>query len=143
MMAPEIHINLTPLERANARLGQFLEAYAALDEHHSHHSIYRAAVVKGYEFTHELAYGFIRRSLEDAEAWNDVDRMTIGDVLRSAANYGIISSAEQWFYFRERRNDSAHEYFDTVASRTAEAAPALHQEVTALIATLTELNERN
>ncbi len=135
-------INIDALERANARLGQFLEAYVALDENHSHHSIYRAAVVKGYEFTHELAYGFIRRSLEDAEAWNDVDRMTIGDVLRAAANYGIISSAEQWFYFRERRNDSAHEYFDTVASRTAEAASALHQEVTALIATLTELNER-
>ncbi len=141
-MTSRRQINIDALERANARLGQFLEAYTALDEHHSHHSIYRAAVVKGYEFTHELAYGFIRRSLEDAEAWNDVDRMTVGDVLRAAADYGIISSAEQWFYFRERRNDSAHEYFDTVASRAAEAAPALHQEVTALIATLTELNER-
>ena len=113
-----------------------------MDESDSHHGIYRAAVVKGYEFTHELAYGFIRRSLEDAEAWNDVDRMSVGDVLRSAADFGIISSAEQWFYFRERRNDSAHEYFDTVASRTAEAAPALHQAVAALIATLTELNKR-
>jgi nucleotidyltransferase substrate binding protein (TIGR01987 family) len=141
-MATERPINLAPLERANARLGEFLEAHAALDENHPHLSIYRTAVVKGYEFTHELAYGSIRRSLEDAEAWNDVDRMTVGDVLRAAADYGIISSAEQWFYFRERRNDSAHEYFDTVASRTAEAAPALHQAVTALIATLTELNER-
>ena len=141
-MVTEPHINLAPLERANARLGQFLEAYAALDESDSHHGIYRAAVVKGYEFTHELAYGFIRRSLEDVEAWNDVDRMSVGDVLRSAADFGIISCAEQWFYFRERRNDSAHEYFDTVASRTAEAAPALHQAVAALIATLAELNKR-
>ena len=139
-MATERPINLTPLEQANARLGEFLEAHAALDENHPHLSIYRTAVVKGYEFTHELAYGFIRRSLEDAALLQtDVDRMTVGDVLRAAADYGIIASAEQWFYFRERRNDSAHEYFDTVASRTAEAAPELHQAVESLI---TVLNER-
>ncbi len=131
---------MAPLERANARLGEFLEAYVALEENHPHHGIYRTAVVKGYEFTHELAYGFIRRSLEDATLLKtDVDRMTVGDVLRAAADYGIIASAEQWFYFRERRNDSAHDYFDTVASRTAEAAPELHQAVEALI---TVLNER-
>lgn len=107
-MTSQRQINIDALERANARLGQFLEAYAALDESYAHHGIYRAAVVKGYEFTHELAYGFIRRSLEDAEAWNDVDRMSVGDVLRSAADFGIISSAEQWFYFFESVGMTPH-----------------------------------
>ena len=37
-------INIDALERANARLGEFLEAYSAVDESHSHHGIYRVTV---------------------------------------------------------------------------------------------------
>ena len=63
--------------------------------------------------------------------------MLLPDIIRVAARNGLIGPPEEWFDFRDRRNETAHEYFDEeVAERIARAAPELHNAVAQLIGTL-------
>ncbi len=144
-MAAERPINLAPLERANARLGEFLEACAALDENHPHLSIYRTAVVKGYEFTYELAFSAIRRYVADyVLSPGQVGQMRIPDIIRAAGKNGLIESLEDWLVFRQRRNSTAHEYFDEdTIDRVIDVAPEFHNAVSALLKALQDRTDDN
>jgi hypothetical protein len=137
-MATERPINLAPLERANARLGRFLSRYAALESDHPDYDVFLAAIVKGFEFTYGQAVNAIRRYVTDYIASpGAAGQMLLPDIIRVAARNGLIGPPEEWFDFRDRRNETAHEYFDEeVAERIARAAPELHNAVEQLIGTL-------
>ena len=131
-------LNLAALERANSRLGRFIARYAEVGEHHPDHDIFLSAVVKGYEFTYGQAVIAIRRYVADfVLSPGQAGQMPLPDIIRVAARDRLIRRPEEWFDFRDRRNETAHEYYDEEAAvRIAETAPELHDAVTHLITSL-------
>ncbi len=137
-MTTERRINLDGLEAANARFGSFLARYAETDAEHSLYDMLQAAVVKGYEFTYEQAFNAIRRYVADyVLSPSQAGIMRNPDIIRIAARNGLTGPPDEWLEFRERRNATAHEYFDEDAvARIVAAAPALHDAVNRLIVIL-------
>ena len=144
-MATERPINLAPLERANARLGQFIAIYSATAADHPHHDPLGVAVVKSFEFTYELAFSAIRRYVDDyVLSPGQVGQMRIPDIIRAAGKNGLIESLEDWLVFRQRRNSTAHEYFDKATiNRIIDVAPELHDAVSALLKALQDRTDDN
>ena len=97
-----------------------------------------AAVIKGFEFTYGQAINAIRRYVADyVLSPGQVGQMLLPDIIRTAAKNGLIGPPEEWFDFRDWRNETAHEYFDDEsAERIAGAVPEFHVAVAQLIATL-------
>ena len=132
-------LNLSPLISANSRLGEFLALYQSVADADLYHDALRAAVVKAYEFTYGLAYGTIRHYLaSEVLPPGDVAQMNNYDIIRAAARSGLLPDPEVWFDFRDRRNETSHEYFEEIADRVATSAADLHQAVSELIAGLRE-----
>ena len=133
-------INLDALERANARLGRFTALFAAIDREHPQYDVFLAAVIKGFEFTYGQAINAIRRYVaEYVLSPGQSGQMTLPDIIRTAAKNGLIGPPEEWFDFRDWRNETAHEYFDDEsAERIAGAVPEFHVAVAQLITTLQE-----
>ena len=142
-MTAQERLNLEPLARANTRLGRFVTRYAEVGPNHPDADIFHAAVVKGFEYTYELAFNAIRRYVADSVlSPGRVGQMRIPDILRAAAKNGLIDSGDDWFEFRERRNSTSHEYFDAeAADRIVNTAPALHQATSELLEKLRDRME--
>ena len=139
-MTSQPGINIEALERANARLGQFIALYGETDEDHPHHDALGAAVVKSFEFTFELALITIRRFVADyALSPGQVGQMRMADVIRTAGRFGLIDPPEDWLIFRQPRNATSHEYFDEDSiDRIVDVAPELHDSVNSLLNSLRE-----
>ena len=137
-MSTDRPLNIDALERANARLGRFITRSEAVGAGNPDRDVYHAAVVKGFEFTYELAFGAIRRYIaDDVLSPGRVGQMRIPDILRVAARNGLITSVDDWFEFRQRRNATSHEYYDEEAvERIVDVAPALHSAVAELLEAL-------
>ena len=133
-------INIDALERANARLGRFIALYAAVDNDHPERDAFLAAVIKGFEFTYGQAINAIRRYVADyVLSPGQVGQMLLPDIIRMAAKNGLIGPPEEWFDFRDWRNETAHEYFDDEsAEKIAGVVPKFHAAVAQLITTLRE-----
>ena len=60
-------------------------------------------MVKGFEFTYELAVSVIRRYVADyVLSRQRAGQVLLPDVIRVAARYGLIGPPEDWFDFRDR-----------------------------------------
>lgn len=128
-------INIDALARANARLGQFIALYGAVGHGEPTRDALLAAVIKGFEFTYGQAINAIRRYVADyALSPGQAGQMALPDIIRMAAKTGLIGPPEEWFDFRDWRNETAHEYFDDEsAERIANEAPRFHNAVAQLI----------
>ncbi len=97
----------------------------------------RDAVIQRFEFTFELAWKTMKRQLEQEVAEPaSVDRLGFHDLLREAAERGLLTDIETWMEYRRRRNITAHTYDQEKAKsvyrsalRFSPAAMALAEEV--------------
>ena len=137
-MASERRINIEALERANSRFGSFIAAYSTKRAGDPDYDVFVAAVVKGFEFTYGQAINAVRRYVsEHVLAPGQGGQTLLPDIIRYASKNGLIGAPEQWFDFRDWRNETAHEYFnDESADRIASVAPVFHEAVSQLIAEL-------
>lgn len=70
-----------------------------------------AGVIQNFEFVYEIGFKTLRRRLEiDAAVPTEVDALGFRDLLRRAAEQGLIDEVESWFRYRELRNITAHTY---------------------------------
>ena len=70
-----------------------------------------AGVIQNFEFVYELSIKMMRRELEkDADSPSDTDFTGFRDMLRTAAEKGLIADVEAWFDYRKMRNITAHTY---------------------------------
>jgi len=70
-----------------------------------------AGVIQNFEFVYELSIKMIRRQLEtEAASPTDVDETSFRDLLRTAAERGLVGDVEAWFAYRKMRNMTAHTY---------------------------------
>lgn len=75
----------------------------------------RDGVIQRFEYSHELALKAIRRALETM--FDDpVDQMAYNDVLRVAAERGLIENVDAWFAYRSARNKTSHAYDAHIAA---------------------------
>ena len=70
-----------------------------------------AGVIQNFEFVYEISVKMIRRQLEvEADSPSDIDQASFRDLLRIAAEKGLIADVQAWFGFRQMRNITAHTY---------------------------------
>lgn len=70
-----------------------------------------AGVIQNFEFVYEQSIKMLRREMEKSAASpTEVDFSNFRDLLRSAAEKGLIADVEAWFTYRKMRNITAHTY---------------------------------
>lgn len=70
-----------------------------------------SGVVKNFEFVYEISAKMIKRSIEiESASPAKVDESSFRDLLRIAAEKGLIADVEAWFRYRKMRNITARTY---------------------------------
>jgi nucleotidyltransferase substrate binding protein (TIGR01987 family) len=63
------------------------------------------------DLSYELAFKFLKRQLEQmSPVPSNIDELTFGQVLRSAAEAGLIADVQRFREDREARNITSHSY---------------------------------
>ncbi|RFF36863.1 hypothetical protein DZD52_19860 [Xanthomonas nasturtii] len=70
-----------------------------------------AGVIQNFEFVYEIGIKMIKRQIEaESASPEEVDETNFREVLRVAAEKGLIADVEAWFKYRQMRNITAHTY---------------------------------
>ena len=70
-----------------------------------------AGVIQNFEFVYDISFKMIKRQVEEESASpNEVDESNFREVLRVAAEKGLVADVEAWFKYRKMRNITAHTY---------------------------------
>jgi nucleotidyltransferase substrate binding protein (TIGR01987 family) len=121
-MAPS-PIDLTPLRRAIDALADALHYWQIEPDGSGRKPHLRAGVIQSFEFTYELSVRLLRRVLmERALAASLVADLSFNDLLRTAADAGLIDDPIAWRRWRDWRNRTSHGYDEAQAQAIAEAA---------------------
>ena len=103
--------------------------------------MYRAACVKEFELIVEISGKALRRHLQPFFAHKaSVFRLPYKDVFRQAARHGRIGSdvCERWLFYRDLRNDAAHDYGEDYANEILNVLPGFVSDAAALADALEE-----
>jgi len=70
-----------------------------------------AGVIQNFEFVYEISVKMIKRQIEmESPGPQEVDHTNFREILRFAAEKGLIADVEAWFRYRDMRNITAHTY---------------------------------
>ena len=71
----------------------------------------RDACIQRFEYTFELCVKTIKRYIEmEMPISENIDQMNYRDLMRVAFEIGLIQVVEDWFVYREARNQTSHAY---------------------------------
>lgn len=134
-------LDLTPLRQALASLEDGLDvvrdaAWFNQQSDKVRHTLI-AGVIQNFEFVYEISTKMLRRRLEmDALNPSEIDFANFRDVLRIAAEKGLISNVQAWFAYRQMRNITAHTYDHQKAQQVYEGTQAFMLDARLLLARL-------
>ena len=114
-------LDFSPLEKALYSLQRGLvRAHAEPNDEEL-----RDACIQRFEYTFELCWKMLKRQLEE-ELPNpaEVDSYSFRQLIRTAAERGLLNDVEAWFDYRERRNITSHTYDEEKAARVFSALQA-------------------
>jgi nucleotidyltransferase substrate binding protein (TIGR01987 family) len=133
-------IDISPLERAIARLEEALEVYQ-LD---TSHSLIRDGLVHRFEFTFELSRRLLKRYLEDnAAPSEDFDGMNFADLIRIGNEHGLLlGNWPRWREFRDMRAKTNHAYNEITALGVVAGIPVFLEDARYLRDRLRERQNR-
>ena len=135
MSAP--HIDLAPLRKALAMLVEAGRFWIAQPEGSPLKPHLRSAVAQSFEFTYELSIRMLRRVLiKRSEAADLVADLSFNDLLRSAADAGILAEPAAWRAWREVRNTTSHAYDEAKAHAVASSATRFAADAQSLLMAL-------
>jgi len=101
-----------------------------------------AGVIKNFEFVYEISIKMVRRRLEiGADSPTDVDKMEFRNLLRSAAEKGLIDYVDAWFKYRKMRNITAHTYDHEKARQVYQETLVFIDDAGLLLRQLEALND--
>ena len=73
--------------------------------------IVRDAVIQRFEYTYELAFKLLKRTLEKISITpGEVDAFSFNQLLRNSAERGLIDNVQNWIIHRYHRNLTSHTY---------------------------------
>jgi nucleotidyltransferase substrate binding protein (TIGR01987 family) len=99
------------LERALLQLEKAVNLAAALDNSENDlFDVYRDCTVKRFEIAYSLAFAAIRRGLLETRPPSKVDPLSYADLIREAGRDGLLQNQDRWFEYRDRRNETSHNY---------------------------------
>ena len=102
---------------------------------------FRAAVIQAFEYTYELAVKMIRRQLEQIVANPaELREMAFMDLIRTAAEAGLVREAPPFKVYREKRNITSHVYDEDKAEEMLSIMDSFLQDMRFLLG---ELKRRN
>lgn len=114
-------LDLTSWKRALASLERAISRSSAVPADEE----VRDAVIQRFEYTYELSWKMLKRHLENvAPDPGAVDQWSFRELMREAAERGLITAVEPWLEFRYLRNLTAHAYDEDKARRVHENASA-------------------
>ena len=97
----------------------------------------RSSVIQSFEFSYELALRSLRRVLiERAGSADRIADLSFNELLRSAADAGLLSDPGAWRVWRELRNATSHAYDEAKAEQVALDAERFCADAQALLAAL-------
>lgn len=100
----------------------------------------RDACIQRFEYTFELSIKVIKRYLEQEMPISEkIDLLNYRDLIRIAFESGLIEQVEQWFQYREARNQTSHTYDETKAHSVYGILPDF---ITSAKFLLVQLNQR-
>lgn len=130
-------IDLSPLRKALALLTEALAFWALQPNGTPLKPHLRSAVIQSFEFSYELSVRLLRRVLmERAESADRVADLSFNDLLRAAADAGLMPDVARWREWREMRNATNHAYDEARAQAVAERAAAFAVDAAALLSAL-------
>jgi len=101
-----------------------------------------AGVIQNFEFTYELVFKMMKRQLEmDAASPAEVDLYSFHDLLRTAAERGLIEDVEDWFEYRRLRNITCHTYNLDKAQEVFDKSIYFKDEAVKVLAVLIKRND--
>lgn len=102
---------------------------------------FRNSVIQCFEFTYELSWKMIKRQLSlDLPNPSNLDAFNFNDLMREAAQYGLIDDPGPWIRFRKERNVTSHTYNENLADEVYQIALVFFVEAKQLLATLKNKN---
>lgn len=144
-MSSDLPLDLGPLRRAIASLEDGLEVVSDSDWfNHQPVKVQNtliAGVIQNFEFVYEISFKMIRRQIEAESASPDeVDESNFRDVLRVAAEKGMVADVQAWFGYRKMRNITAHTYDHEKALQVYQGTLVFINDARALLARLEARN---
>ncbi len=137
-------LNLNALEKAVFQLRKALE-YSTSNLAKQDIELFqqfRNSVIQCFEFTYELCCKMLERQLTLLLPASDTaTKLAFNDLLREAAQYGLIDNPESWIQYRRERNITSHTYDDVLAQEVYEIAPSFFVDAKKLLAILQAKNK--
>ena len=102
---------------------------------------FRAATIQAFEYSYELAVKMIHKQLAQVVARPDkLKQINFADLMRGAADAGIIHDPLPYIHYRELRNNTSHTYNIKHAEQTVAEMDGFIHDIRFL---LRELERRN
>jgi nucleotidyltransferase substrate binding protein (TIGR01987 family) len=84
---------------------------------------FRNSVIQTFEYSFELSFKLLRRTLAEAEASPEAaEAWSYNDVIRLGHRRGWLADPEAWFAFRLLRNKTSHGYDEAFAAEAYRGA---------------------
>lgn len=126
-------LDFSSLERAVNSLARAVERTQACPDDEE----LRDAVIQRFEYTYELAWKMIKRQVElEAAVAATVDAMSFKQLIREAAEKGIVDDFGAWMVYREQRNITSHTYDADKATSVYHTAVEFLDEARGVLAKL-------
>ena len=136
-------IDYSPLKNAFGQLGKsyrYLHSDLA-DSDEDLREQFRSASIQAFEFTYTLAINMIRRQLAQIVANpGDLQQISFNDLMRDAADAGIIRDAQAYMRYRDIRNITSHAYNAEQAEKVVKILDEFRSEISFLLERLRERN---
>lgn len=132
-------INFSPLRKALAQLEEALTFWQAQPDGNPLKPHLRSAVIQSFKFTYELSIRMLRRALMEREASADrVTDLSFNELMRKAADAGLVANPLAWRNWREMRNATSHTYDESRAVEVAMGVRGFVPVVKALLQAISQ-----
>lgn len=86
--------------------------------------IVRTAIIKGFEYSYEMATKTMKRFVEELNLQKETQgEMSFREILRAAFDFELIRDVDSWFVYRDKRNSTSHAYADEIAEDILKILP--------------------
>jgi nucleotidyltransferase substrate binding protein (TIGR01987 family) len=136
-------LEFAPLEKALAQLKKsldFLHSPLAVQDRELY-AQFRGASIQAFEYSYELTIKMIRRQLAQMIANpQDLTQFTFADLIRVAADSGLVGDVKRFLLYRDARNRTSHTYEEDTAQQVVDVIPDFFKDASFVVEQLRKRN---